>query len=175
MGKRKKVSEAQRAAMSRYRERNKAELQCKARERMAKRRAELKKSEEAWVTYTAKAREDAARYRSANAEALALDQAARRAKRSIEKFGFPAWHDGYLKRHPKPPPVLEEDLPEWPESSSESETDAPAAIPPPPPESASYDEHLNYFLDYLDPTAAPDYVPKPGQQPFFQRGKQRWD
>ncbi|KAJ7018736.1 hypothetical protein C8F04DRAFT_1277259 [Mycena alexandri] len=171
-----KTSDAQRAATSRYRERNKSELQRKARERMAKRRAELKKSEETWAAYTAKAREDAARYRSANAEALALGQAARRAKRSIEKRGFAAWHDSYLKRHPARPPVPEEDLPEWPESTSESETetDAPATIPPPPPESANYEDHLNYFLDYLDPTTAPDYVPKPGQQPFFQRGKQRW-
>ncbi|KAJ7770676.1 hypothetical protein B0H16DRAFT_1715333 [Mycena metata] len=175
-----KVSDPQCAASLRYRERNKLELQRKARERMAKRRAELKKSEEAWAAYTAKAREDSARYRSIHAETLAQNQAAYRAKRHIAKKGFGAWHDDYLKRHPRPPqPSEEEELPEWP---SDSETDgalpddtgAPA-IPPPPPESAPYDDQLNYFLDYLDPTIAPDYVPKPGQSPYFQRGKRRWN
>ncbi|KAJ7015992.1 hypothetical protein C8F04DRAFT_1203936 [Mycena alexandri] len=116
-----KVSDPQRAASSRYRERNKDDLRRKARERMAKRRAELKNSEEAWAAYTAKAREDSARYRSAHAETLAQNQAAYRAKRP---------------RHPAPAPA---------------------------PQSAPYDDHLNYFLDYLDPTIAPDYVPKPGQ------------
>ncbi|KAJ7765191.1 hypothetical protein B0H16DRAFT_1454371 [Mycena metata] len=175
-----KVSDPQRAASSRYRERNKVELQRKARERMAKRRAELKKSEETWAAYTAKAREDSARYRSLNAETLALNQAAYRAKRSIAKHGFNAWHENYLKRHLRPPqPADEEELPEWPSDSDSDDalpidTSAPA-IPPPPPDSAPYDDHCNYFLDYLDPTTAPDYVPKPGQQPFFQRGKKRWD
>ncbi|KAJ7026647.1 hypothetical protein C8F04DRAFT_1267868 [Mycena alexandri] len=116
----KKSSEAQRAATARYRERNKVELKRKARERMAKRRTELKKSEEAWAAYSAKAREDAARYRAVNAKSLAVDQAARRAKRSIEKRGFTAWHQDYLKRNPRQPHVMEEDLPEWPESSSDS-------------------------------------------------------
>ncbi|KAJ7699816.1 hypothetical protein B0H16DRAFT_1484090 [Mycena metata] len=142
--------------------RNKLELQRKARERMAKRRAELKKSDEAWAAYTAKAREDAAR-------------TARWAKLSIAKLGFTAWHEGYLRRHPRQPHVLEEDLPEWPESS-DSETDASTAnIPPPPPASAGYEAEVNYFLDYLDPTTAPDYMPKPGEQPYFQRGKRRWN
>ncbi|KAJ7043424.1 hypothetical protein C8F04DRAFT_1250864 [Mycena alexandri] len=174
----KKTSDAQRAASSRYRERNKSELQRKARERMAKRRAELRKSEEAWAAYTEKARQDAARYRAINAETLAGNQVAYRAKRSIAKRGFAAWHDNYLKRHPRPPPVQEEELPEWPSSDSEHDSlpqNGAAAIPPPPPDSAPYDDHLNYFLDYLDPTTAPDYVPKPGQQRYFQRGKERWD
>ncbi|KAJ7015978.1 hypothetical protein C8F04DRAFT_1283409 [Mycena alexandri] len=171
-GEGKKTSQAQRAATSRYRERNKAELQRKARERMANHRAKLKQSKDGWAAYAAKAREDAARYRALNAEALAMNQAARRAKRSIAKQGFAAWHDSYMKRHPCPPQP-EEDLPEWPSSSDESDTDRDA-IPPPPPESASYEEHLNYFLDYKDPTTVPGYVPKPGQQPFFQRGKERW-
>ncbi|KAJ7017232.1 hypothetical protein C8F04DRAFT_1200820 [Mycena alexandri] len=99
----KKSSEAQRAATARYRERNKVELKRKARERMAKRRAELKKSEEAWAAYSAKAREAAARYRAVNAKSLAVDQAARRSKRSIEKRGFTAWHQDYLKRNPRQP------------------------------------------------------------------------
>jgi len=55
-------------------DRNKAELQRKARERMARRRAGLKKSDEAWAAYTAKAREDAARYRAQHAEQLAENQ-----------------------------------------------------------------------------------------------------
>ncbi|KAJ7701697.1 hypothetical protein B0H16DRAFT_1483383 [Mycena metata] len=146
-----KVGHAQHAATLRYRERNKSELQRKARERMAKRRTQLKKSSEAW--------------------------------RSIAKRGFKEWHEGYLKRHPiQPRPAEEEELPEWPSSDSErgespndpDDGGAPA-IPPPPPESAPYDDHLNYFLDYQDPTTAADYVPKPGQQPYFQRGKRRWN
>ncbi|KAJ7185941.1 hypothetical protein C8R46DRAFT_1208045 [Mycena filopes] len=152
-----KASEAQRAASSRYRERNKLELLRKARERMAKRRAKLKESEEAWAAYTAKAREESARYRQLNADALAMNQASRRAKASIAKHGLAAWEERYKKRHPRPPQA-EEDLPEWPESS-ESEADLPGHpnhadpdAPPPPPPSASYEEELNYFLDYLDPT-----------------------
>ncbi|KAJ7019274.1 hypothetical protein C8F04DRAFT_1276466 [Mycena alexandri] len=159
--------EAQRAYTSRYRERNKAELQRKARERMAKRRARLKTSEEE--------------------ETLAQNEQARRAKAHIQKHGLTAWFDSYEKRHPRPPPPApEQELPEWPgsESDSDAEEDAPTdivaspsgvAIPPPPPDSASYEEQMNYFLDYRDPTTAPDYVPKPGQQPYFQRGKRRWD
>ncbi|KAJ7025059.1 hypothetical protein C8F04DRAFT_1269666 [Mycena alexandri] len=179
----KKVSDAQRAASSRYRERNKAELRRKARERMAKRRLELRKSEEAWSSYSAKAREDSARYRALHAEELAANQASYRAKLSIAKRGFSAWHDGYLKRHPRQPRPEDEDLPEWPSSESDSpdgpnDDGAPAIpprIPPPPPDSAPYEEQMNYFLDYLDPTTAPGYVPKPGQEPFFRRGKMRWD
>ncbi|KAJ7038839.1 hypothetical protein C8F04DRAFT_1179504 [Mycena alexandri] len=173
-----KNNDAQRAATSRYRERNKAELQLKARQRMAKRRAELKKSEEAWAAYTARARQDNARYRESNREKLAENERVRRGRRCIDKRGFEAWHKAYLKRHPPPPPAPQEDLPEWPESSDsehERETDPDASdIPPPPPESASYNEQLNYFLDHLDPTTKPGYVPKPGQEPYFRRGKQRW-
>ncbi|KAJ7153783.1 hypothetical protein C8R46DRAFT_1228073 [Mycena filopes] len=166
-----KTSDAQRASSSRYRERNKEELRRKARERMAKRRAKLKESEEAWSAYTAKAREESARYRKLNARDLALNQATRRAKSSMEKHGFKAWHAGYLKRHPRPPQV-EEDLPEWPEGEPRQ---AAPDRPPPPPASASYEEELNYFLDYLDPTMAPDYVPQAGEKPFFQRSKTRWE
>ncbi|KAJ7028208.1 hypothetical protein C8F04DRAFT_1188890 [Mycena alexandri] len=161
---------------------NKLELQRKARERMAKRRAKLKKSEEAWCAYTAKAREHAARYRASHAAELALGQVAYRARHSIARVGFNAWHDAYLKRHPRGPPPEDEELGDWPESSDSEHSASPdkraaspisdecARPPTPPPESAPYDDHLNYFLDYLDPTMAPDYVPKPGQRPFFQRG-----
>ncbi|KAJ7750613.1 hypothetical protein B0H16DRAFT_1724542 [Mycena metata] len=182
-----KVSDAQRAASSRYRERNKAELQRKARQRMATRRAELKMNDEAWAAYRAKAREDGARFRGRHAPDLALNQVTYRSSKSIAKIGHEAWWKGYLRRHPRPPPVQEEDLPEWP-SDSDSERDSLPApsdsegdaqddtpkLPPRPPESAPYEEGLNYFLDYEDPSTAPDYVPKPGQQPYFQRGKRRW-
>ncbi|KAJ7017199.1 hypothetical protein C8F04DRAFT_1279813 [Mycena alexandri] len=112
--------------------RNKAELQRKARERMAKRRARLKDSGEGWAAYTEKARQEGARYRQKNAEDLALNQSARRAEVAIAKRGFAAWHNGYLKRHPRPPPVQEEDLPEWP---SDSEPNDPTI-----PDSASDEE-----------------------------------
>ncbi|KAJ7734674.1 hypothetical protein B0H16DRAFT_1467520 [Mycena metata] len=190
----KKVSDAQRAASLRYRERNKAELQRKAREHMDKRRAQLKQSGDAWAAYTEKAREESARYRQKHAEDLALNQCARRAKyayfnvfllthpsefrsrATIAKRGFAAWHEGYLKRHPPAPQLQRKDLPEWPSDSEQgNDADAEPVIPPPPPDSASYEERLNFFLDYQDPTTAPDYVPKPGQEPFFQRGKRRWD
>ncbi|KAJ7045339.1 hypothetical protein C8F04DRAFT_1248758 [Mycena alexandri] len=172
---------------SRLTTRNKTELQRKARERMARRRAELKKSDEAWASYRAKAQEDAARYRAQHAEDLALNQCSYRSRKSIAKIGFKAWHEGYLKRHPIVPREEEEDLPEWPSDSdsehgplpgdSNSERDAhddTRDVPPRPPDSAPYEDLLNYFLDYEDPTTAPDYVPKPGEQPFFQRGKRRW-
>ncbi|KAJ7026232.1 hypothetical protein C8F04DRAFT_1268408 [Mycena alexandri] len=171
-----KPSDAQRAAGSRYRERNKDDLRRKARERMARRRAELKTSEDAWAEYTARARKDAARYRAQHAAELAEKPAGLSQPR-----GFDAWHASYLKRHPTlSQPAQDEDLPEWPSSDSERaaspEATDPAipAIPPPPLESAPYEDHLNYFLDYLDPTVAPDYVPKRGEEPYFQRGKQRW-
>ncbi|KAJ7021124.1 hypothetical protein C8F04DRAFT_1195806 [Mycena alexandri] len=106
--------------------RNKAELQRKACERMAKRRAQLKESGESWAAYTEKVREESARYRQKHAEDLALNQA------TIAKRGFAAWHEGYLKRHPRPLPVQEEDLPEWP-SDSEGNDPKPAIPPPPPP------------------------------------------
>ncbi|KAJ7702511.1 hypothetical protein B0H16DRAFT_1483205 [Mycena metata] len=183
-GMKQKVSDAQRAASSRYRERNKAELQRKARQRMATRRAELKMNDEAWAVYRATAREDGARFRARHAPDLALNQVTYRSSKSIAKIGHEAWWKGYLKRHPRPPPVQEEDLPDWPSDSdsehdplpepSDSEGDAQdddtPKLPPRPPESAPYEECLNHFLDYEDPTTAPNYVPKPGQQPFFQLG-----
>ncbi|KAJ7018042.1 hypothetical protein C8F04DRAFT_1278404 [Mycena alexandri] len=49
------TSQAQRAASSRYREWNRAEVQQKARERMARRGAQLKELKEKWEAYTAKA------------------------------------------------------------------------------------------------------------------------
>ncbi|KAJ7038450.1 hypothetical protein C8F04DRAFT_1256034 [Mycena alexandri] len=153
---------------------NKLELRQKVRERMAKHRAQLKALEKTWAAYTAKAHEDAARYRAQHAEELALNQAAYRARKSIDKRGFAAWHDAYVKRHPPPPPPTEE-LPEWPSDSEDEHTSTSAVIPPPPPESAPYDDHFNSFLDYKDPTTVPNYVPKPGQQPYFQRGKRHWD
>ncbi|KAJ6487275.1 hypothetical protein C8R47DRAFT_1072324 [Mycena vitilis] len=38
-----------------------------------------------------------------------------------------------------------------------------------------YQSQVNDWLDNCDPTTAPDYVPKPGEQPYFQRGKRRWN
>ncbi|KAJ6450458.1 hypothetical protein C8R47DRAFT_1072435 [Mycena vitilis] len=37
-----------------------------------------------------------------------------------------------------------------------------------------YQSKINEWLDTCDPTTAPDYVPKPGERPYFQRGKKRW-
>ncbi|KAJ7039009.1 hypothetical protein C8F04DRAFT_1255169 [Mycena alexandri] len=181
-----KVTNAQRAASLRYRERNKTELQRKARERMARRRAELKKSDEAWASYRAKAQEDAARYRARHAEDLALNQCSYRSRKSIAKIGFKAWHEGYLKRHPIVPREEEEDLPEWPSIRIPSTAPCqgiqiPNATRMTTPATSRRGRPTlrptrtcSTFLDYEDPTTAPDYVPKPGEQPFFQRGKRRW-
>lgn len=65
---------------SRSTSRNKAELQRKARQRMATRRAELKMNDEAWAAYRAKAREDGARFRGRHAPDLALNQVTYRSR-----------------------------------------------------------------------------------------------
>ncbi|KAJ7019769.1 hypothetical protein C8F04DRAFT_1275912 [Mycena alexandri] len=180
--------QSQRASTSRYRERNKAELRRKAQERMARHRALLKESEADFALYKDRARQYNARYRESHRSALAEREQDRRLDASIknqhyENKNYAAWMRRHLKqaRAARRSPAPAEELPEWPESDDPPENDEPeddeddgAEIPPPPPESASYDEHMNYFLDYLDPTIAADYVPKPGQKPFFQRGKTRW-
>ncbi|KAJ7018043.1 hypothetical protein C8F04DRAFT_1278405 [Mycena alexandri] len=90
----------------------------------------------------------------------------RRAKLSIAKRGFAVWHDDYLKRRP---PIQQQE--EGPSrmagiigfrARAESEPNAGAsAIPRPPPGSASYDEHLNYFLTIWTPPLSQVTSPSP--------------
>ncbi|KAJ7036052.1 hypothetical protein C8F04DRAFT_1258425 [Mycena alexandri] len=180
-------SQAQLEALARYRTKNKPELQRKARERMARRRAKLRASPELDAQYKATAREDSARYRAAHGAALAVKQRERRSKRSIAKIGYDKWLEGFKRRCPTPPSESETPL------SSSAEPSTPPAPPPGPPTvldldddkeahrvkrlaaCVTYEDEVNYWLDYCDPTIAPDYIPKPGQTPFWQRGCRRWE
>ncbi|KAJ7925479.1 hypothetical protein B0H13DRAFT_1863128 [Mycena leptocephala] len=197
-GTKKVCSEAQLAALARYRQKHKGELQQKARERMARRRAQIRQSEERLAEYQAKAHQDSARFRASNGEYLRRKAVRRRSKASIAKIGYDNWHAGYKKRHPSSP--SEGDAPSEHNTPDPSEcitADAPPKDPaavtadPPPKDPAAdddeetlrrrrhvacedYETKVNFWLDHCDPTTAPDYVPTPGQQPFWQRGRQRW-
>ncbi|KAJ6474631.1 hypothetical protein C8R47DRAFT_1076225 [Mycena vitilis] len=93
---------------------------------------------------------------------------------SIGKIGYDAWFEGYRNRHPLP--EFDPDLEPEPEAAPE-----PASEPVPEPEPEpqriervrdryiDYQAQFNDWLDNCDPTTAPDYVPKPGERPFFQR------
>ncbi|KAK7020037.1 hypothetical protein R3P38DRAFT_3198594 [Favolaschia claudopus] len=87
-----KSSVAQLKAAARYRERNKAELQTKARQRMALRRARLAELPgEEREAVRLKARASDARYRRRHAPSLASRQTDRRAMAYISKHGCDAW------------------------------------------------------------------------------------
>ncbi|KAJ7911688.1 hypothetical protein B0H13DRAFT_1875526 [Mycena leptocephala] len=159
-------SDAQLQALARYHEKNRDELLRKARERM-----ELQEE------YQSKARKDSARFREAHGAILRLKAVVRRDKASIAKIGYDKWYDGYRKRHPSPLPTpLPDDVPS-PDDPQPEPTEPPCTAPDVPEDRETledYETRINHWLDHLDPTTAPDYVPSPGQKLFFQRGKQRW-
>ncbi|KAJ7633767.1 hypothetical protein DFH06DRAFT_1139691 [Mycena polygramma] len=165
-GKRRAPSEAQRQAEARYREKNGEELRRKARERMAARRAKIAATEE----YRAQAWDNSARFRAENGPELRRKARQRRAKVSIAKIGYDAWLEGYEQRHP-PVPEVEADPEPVAEPDAEPE---PEHIQRVRDRFLDHQTRVNDWLDNCDPTTAPDYVPKPGEHPYFQRGKRRW-
>ncbi|KAJ7659046.1 hypothetical protein DFH06DRAFT_1194940 [Mycena polygramma] len=96
-----KSSISKREAQARYRERNKEELRRKAREAMARRRAQ--RSPEESIAHRAAAREDSARYRTEHRAALAERALVYRARKSIAKIGYAAWVAKYQERHRNQP------------------------------------------------------------------------
>ncbi|KAJ7638023.1 hypothetical protein DFH06DRAFT_1138666 [Mycena polygramma] len=92
----KATSAARRESQARYRERNREELRRKARESMARLRAEL--SPHDLAQYKITAREDNTRYRADNRVLLAHRAVVRRARKSIAKIGYDAWAAKYQKR-----------------------------------------------------------------------------
>ncbi|KAJ7657844.1 hypothetical protein DFH06DRAFT_1131606 [Mycena polygramma] len=99
----KATSAARRESQARYRARNKEELRQKARESMARLRAEL--SPHDLAEYKMTAREDNIRYRAENRALLAHRAVVRRARISIAKIGYDAWAARYQKRHNRPVPL----------------------------------------------------------------------
>ncbi|KAJ6467056.1 hypothetical protein C8R47DRAFT_1078773 [Mycena vitilis] len=106
--------EAKREAQARYRarqldsdasslDRHKEELRRKARESMARLRANL--SPHDCARYRKTAREDGARYRADNRALLAQKEVLRRARKSIPRIGYDEWCAKYEKRHKRPVPV----------------------------------------------------------------------
>ncbi|KAJ7489795.1 hypothetical protein B0H11DRAFT_2229822 [Mycena galericulata] len=153
-----KCTPAQREAMRRYRERNEDDLRAKARERMARYRAREEND-----GYKEQARAAHRRYRERNASLIANNQQVRRAQKYINAHGIEAWAVAYDKRKAKAAGSLDNCSPPSPPLDAE-------------PDSTSFwhNPELNNFLDNHDPTTAPDYVPKPGEERYFQRGKWRW-
>ncbi|KAJ6453224.1 hypothetical protein C8R47DRAFT_1083523 [Mycena vitilis] len=179
-----KRREAQCDAEARYRDKNAEELRRKARERMARRRARLCQSEEAVAQRREQARAHSARFRAEHGPELRRKARQRRAKVSIAKIGYDSWFEGYRRRNPLDPDIDAEvdhsDLDHPPDP----DPDLVVTPPEPEPEPAriervrdryiDYQSKINEWLDTCDPTTAPDYVPKPGERPYFQRGKKRW-
>ncbi|KAJ6517166.1 hypothetical protein C8R47DRAFT_1205408 [Mycena vitilis] len=95
--------EAKREAQARYRARHKEELRRKARESMARLRANL--SPHDCAQYRKTAREDGGRYRADNRALLAQKDVLRRARKSIPRIGYDEWCAKYEKRHKRPVPV----------------------------------------------------------------------
>ncbi|KAJ7262688.1 hypothetical protein B0H12DRAFT_1069146 [Mycena haematopus] len=195
--KKSKSTQAQREASARYRQRNQTELKQKARDRMARRRAQLAQMPDQHAEYKERAREACARYRERHRGHLASRQVDRRAmyvlyaffavrdpncdRAFIQKHGYDAWlkrrpsHEDDETLEPEPEPEPEQAGEPEPEQAGEptpdlSNPDVAIEADPRDP-----DAELNYWLDHLDPTTAPDYVPKPGERPYFRRGKRRWD
>ncbi|KAJ6491326.1 hypothetical protein C8R47DRAFT_1070875 [Mycena vitilis] len=103
--------------------RNREELRRKARESMARLRAELSPNELAQYKMTA--REDNIRYRAENRALLAHRAVVGRARKSIAKIGYDAWAAKYRKRTKRAPPLaiqVENILDMSPEPGSRSPT-----------------------------------------------------
>ncbi|KAJ7858429.1 hypothetical protein B0H13DRAFT_1901812 [Mycena leptocephala] len=149
-------------AMRAYRARNPEVLKAKARERMASRRRQrLIDDPTARADYQARSRASSQRYRNLNRATLACNSRSRRADKYIDTHGFEAWAAAFVKRNPptEDPPTVESLSPQHSEPASAD--DDP-------------DAELHDFLDNRDPTTHPDYVPKAGEQRYFQRGQWRW-
>ncbi|KAJ7202953.1 hypothetical protein B0H12DRAFT_1243931 [Mycena haematopus] len=166
----KKISEAQKAASARYRQKNKEMLREKGPQRMARCRAQVTENAEELERYRERARAADARYRERHRGRLASKQVDRRAMAYVKKHGFALW----LEREGREETAAHLEL-------------APESDPNPNPVPAAtfdqqfdnlpgstHDEKWNYWLDHCDPTTAPDYIPKPGEEPYLQRGKRRW-
>ncbi|KAJ7721196.1 hypothetical protein DFH07DRAFT_972378 [Mycena maculata] len=149
-------SAVQLRAMHAYRDRNADNLRAKARERMARRRQRAKDTGELGECQ-ARACAASRHFRERNGAQLAEVQRACRAYKFIEKHGLAA----YEARNATPPPEAP--------SPEETETSSSAVSV-----TGEYDAEMLDFLDNHDPTTHPDYIPKPGEQRFFQRGKWRW-
>ncbi|KAJ7851882.1 hypothetical protein B0H13DRAFT_2359791 [Mycena leptocephala] len=120
-----------------------------------------------------KAHEHSARFCESHGTILHPKAVVRWDKAFIAKIGYDKWYKGYRKRHPSP---LPNDIP-LPDDPQPEPTEPPCTTPDVPEDRETledYETRIHYWLDHLDPTTAPDYVPTPGQKPFFQRGKQRW-
>ncbi|KAJ6467020.1 hypothetical protein C8R45DRAFT_939005 [Mycena sanguinolenta] len=136
------------------------------------------------------AREACARYRGRHASRLASQQADRHAMAFIKRHGTTKWMERRDRNRPRAPssqpPHKQRPAPDCDSDSdssedslspseSKSDTDARPKRRPDPSTLRTAEERDNYWLDYCDPSMAPDYVPKIGEELYFPRGKQRWD
>jgi hypothetical protein len=93
---------------------------------------------------------------------LARNARSTRADKYTEIHSFDAWSAAYIKR--RGPTDSTDDAPP-------TDTEAPSN---PTPADDDPDAELHNFLDNRDPTIHLDYIPKPGEQRYFQRGHWRW-
>ncbi|KAJ7667885.1 hypothetical protein DFH06DRAFT_1126576 [Mycena polygramma] len=165
-----RCSPAQLAAMRAYRAKNQETLRAKARERMARRRQAALEGDSA-QEYRARARAASQRHRERNADVLANNQRVRRAEKFIDTHGMAAWTAAYDKRY-----IKQHGLEAWTALLNKSAQQEPGSctdeLPSTSPDDP--DHELHDFLDNHDPTTRPDYVPKPGERRYFQRGQYRW-
>ncbi|KAJ7243427.1 hypothetical protein B0H12DRAFT_1074017 [Mycena haematopus] len=172
---------AQREASARYRQRNQTELKQKARDRMARCLTSMRSTKSVHAKpalgtvnnigdISRVGRWTVAPFRDPNCD-----------RAFIQKHGYDAWlkrrpsHEDDETLEPEPEPEPEQAGEPEPEQAGEptpdlSDPDVAIEADPRDP-----DAELNYWLDHLDPTTAPDYVPKPGERPYFRWGKRRWD
>ncbi|KAJ7178657.1 hypothetical protein C8R43DRAFT_1118027 [Mycena crocata] len=148
------------------------ELKTKGRARMARLRHRVAESDSAErEAYRTRAREYSQRFRVRNQALLANAQRVKRAYNFIDKHGFDAWATAYDQRTGATMEGRKEgDHTINAEEASTSTTPAFSGV-------STYgheDAEINDFLDNHDPTTHPDYIPKPGETRFFQRGKWRW-
>ncbi|KAJ7052985.1 hypothetical protein C8F01DRAFT_1090068 [Mycena amicta] len=90
---------ARRAASARYREKNKEEVRAKARERMARRRAETASDRESAEESRRQARERSRLYRERHAAEIAERKREARARAFIQRHGTDAWVSREAQRH----------------------------------------------------------------------------
>ncbi|KAJ7049306.1 hypothetical protein C8F01DRAFT_1093493 [Mycena amicta] len=100
---------ARRAASAPYRERHKEEVRAKARERMARLRAETTGDGESAEESRRQARERSRLYRERHSEAIAERKREARARSFIERYGADAWVAREAQRHQRSAAIAEDE------------------------------------------------------------------
>ncbi|KAJ7089512.1 hypothetical protein C8R43DRAFT_1130471 [Mycena crocata] len=132
------------------------------------------------ASYQASALESSRRFRERNAKELAHRQTSRRGALHIAKHGWESWAEANelrTARANRRAALEDEEAQARAIAEEEAEDDAEAeraeAAGAPNFSAMTDEERIDWMLEH-DPTAEPGYIPKPGELPYFQRGKQRW-